>query len=70
MPRFARSQWFDNLTNEDGLKCSDAGGIKLDDPEWRCKWADGCFVKLDGVWRQIPPDAALDTSNIVGCAMV
>jgi hypothetical protein len=72
--RWAQSpykQWFDSLTNRQGLGCcSDADGIRLDDPEWRCEHAGRCFVKLDGVWREVPPDAILDTSNIVGYAMV
>jgi len=72
--RYAQSPlkpWFDSLRDKNGIGCcSDADGIKLDDPEWRCERADRCFVRLDGAWREVPPDAILETSNIVGYAMV
>jgi hypothetical protein len=74
--RYAQSpykQWFDSLRSRTGVPCcSDADGIKLDDPEWDCGIAtvDRCRVKIDGEWRDVPPEAVIEGPNRVGYAMV
>jgi hypothetical protein len=72
--RYAKSPlkpWFDSLQNKNGAGCcSDADGVRLDDPEWRCASSEDCEVRLDGKWQRVPPEAILETTNRVGYPIV
>ena len=71
--RYAQSQhreWFNSLTNSLGYSCcSNADGLRLDDPDWE---VDGTTyrVKIDGRWLRVPADAIVKASNRVGYAIV
>jgi hypothetical protein len=71
--RYAQSPhkpWFDSLRNKNGMGCcSDADGVRLEDPEWDCD-GNNCRVRLDGTWHAVPPEALLDEDNRVGYAIV
>jgi hypothetical protein len=62
--------WFDGLKSRDGVSCcSNADGLRLEDPEWEQTPA-GFRVKLDGEWWEVPDGALITVPNRVGYAMV
>jgi len=62
-------EWFDSLFSENGPCCSNADGVKLDDPEWEAD-ADGYRVRINGQWLRVPSNAIVKATNRVGYAIV
>jgi hypothetical protein len=62
--------WFQELQNQRGWPCCDGtDGTRLEDPDWRMV-EDKYQVRLEGVWRDVPPEALITQRNRVGYAMV
>jgi hypothetical protein len=61
--------WFDSLTSARGPCCSFADGRRLDDVDVDMR-PDGYFVRIDGEWIKVPPEAMLNTPNRAGVPIV
>lgn len=70
--RYANSplkSWFDKLASKNGLCCSFADGIRLEDVQWETK--DGHYrVYLDDHWIEVPDNALVLVPNRAGVAIV
>jgi hypothetical protein len=70
--RFASSPlkpWFDQLKSGNGLCCSFADGVTVEDVDWDVH--DGHYrVHLDGQWLPVPDDAVVTEPNRYGRAVV
>jgi hypothetical protein len=70
--RFANAplkQWFDGLTSANGLCCSFADGISIQNVDWDTK--DGRYrVRLNGQWIVVPDSAVVSDPNRFGPAVV
>lgn len=70
--RFASSPlkpWFDQLKSGNGLCCSFADGVTVEDVDWDVH--DGHYrVHLDGQWIPVPDDAVVTEPNRYGRAVV
>ena len=54
--------WFHSLHNATGMSCCDqADGHILADQDWH-QTADGYEIRIDGEWRNVPPDVILKNS--------
>ncbi len=69
--RFASSPlkpWFDQLKSGNGLCCSFADGVTVEDVDWDVH--DGHYrVHLDGQWVPVPDDAVVTEPNRYGRAV-
>ena len=70
--RFADSPlkpWFDRLTSGQGLCCSFADGVKVENVDWDTD--NGRYrVRLDGQWIIVPDSALITEPNRYGPAVV
>jgi hypothetical protein len=70
--RFANSPlkpWFDQLKSGNGLCCSFADGVTVEDVDWDVR--DGHYrVRLYGAWVPVPDDAVVTEPNRYGRAVV
>jgi hypothetical protein len=70
--RFANSPlkpWFDALKSGNGLCCSFADGVTVEDVDWDVH--DGHYrVRLYGAWLPVPDDAVVTEPNRYGRAVV
>ena len=71
--RYAQSplkNWFNSLKNQTGVPCCDtADGRRIDDADVEMK-PDGYYVRVDGVWYPVPPDAVINVPNRAGVPIV
>jgi hypothetical protein len=71
------NKWFDGLTSGKGPCCAMVDGSTVRDPDWEShnggyrvrvhRWAN---QTSDMVWVDVPPDAVVNTPNLIGRAMV
>jgi hypothetical protein len=71
--RFAKNSplkpWFDALKSGNGLCCSFADGVTIEDVDWDVH--DGHYrVRLDGKWVAVPNSAVVTEPNRYGRAVV
>jgi len=70
--RFANSplkEWFDRLASKNGLCCTFADGVGVQDVDWDTQ--DGHYrVRLYGQWLVVPDDAVVTEPNRFGPAVV
>jgi hypothetical protein len=70
--RYANSpfkQWFDQLASGNGLCCSFADGVSIQDVDWDT--LDGHYrVRLHGQWIVVPESAVVTEPNRFGPAVV
>ncbi len=70
--RFADSPlkpWFDQLKSGNGLCCSFADGVAVEDVDWDVR--DGHYrVRLSGQWAAVPDNAVVTEPNRYGRAVV
>jgi hypothetical protein len=70
--RYANSplkQWFDQLASGNGLCCSFADGVGIQDVDWET--LDGHYrVRLHGQWLVVPDSAVVTEPNRFGPAVV
>jgi hypothetical protein len=61
--------WFDALKSGNGLCCSFADGLTVEDVDWDVH--DGHYrVRLDGKWVAVPDNAVITEPNRYGRAVV
>ena len=69
--RFANSplkEWFDQLASKNGLCCTFADGVGVQDVDWDTQ--DGHYrVRLYGQWLVVPDDAVVTEPNRFGPAV-
>lgn len=72
--RYANSPlkaWFDRLASANGLCCSFADGVAVEDVDWDTGGANGRYrVRLDGQWIEVPDAAVVTEPNKFGRAVV
>lgn len=70
--RYANSNlkaWFDQLASGNGLCCSFADGVSIEDVDWDTR--DGKYrVRLNGQWYVVPDAAVVTEPNKFGPAVV
>lgn len=63
------NDWFNRLSSEQGLCCSNNDGETVADPDWESR--GGHYrVRLDGVWIEVPDSAVVSVPNRDGRTMV
>ncbi len=72
--RYANSPlkpWFDSLKSGNGLCCSVADGVTIEDVDWDTGGDDGNFrVRIEGKWWPVPDNAVIKVPNRFGPAVV
>jgi|SRR5579884_970668 len=72
--RFAASplkSWFDTLASGNGLCCSFADGVTIEDVDWDTGGSNGRYrVRLSGQWIEVPDAAVVTAPNKFGRAVV
>lgn len=63
--------WFNGLANKQGGPCcSFADGVSVDDPDWRRATNGNYQVFYLNQWRDVPPEALIETPNRIGHAVL
>jgi hypothetical protein len=62
--------WFNGLHSKNGLCCSFADGVSIDDPDWRITTSGSYQVFYQGTWYDVPSDALIQGNNRVGHAVL
>jgi hypothetical protein len=61
--------WFDSLTSKRGPCCSFADGRTVSDIDVDMR-PDGYYVRIDGQWMKVDPDAIVTVPNKAGVPIV
>jgi hypothetical protein len=70
--RYAQSplrSWFNGLASKRGNCCSFADGRTVSDVDVDMR-PDGYYVRIDGQWLQVPPEALVEVPNKAGVPIV
>ncbi len=63
--------WFDSLKSGNGLCCSVADGVTIEDVDWDTGGDNGEFrVRIEGRWWPVPDNAVIKVPNRFGPAVV
>lgn len=68
-------EWFNGLASGNGLCCSFADGVSIEDADWdtlgsTANDGSGLRVRIEGVWFEVPNKAVITEPNKLGSAVV